>query len=75
LKRETIIKKTKPTLTDEQKESVLAAHSAVNALAAELESNQPGPMGLLAYVQKLKEAVAPLALLLDEPAPSEGELS
>ena len=51
-------------LSPEQKEAVLAAHSSVNALAAELEQNQPGPFALVAYAQKLKAAVAPLLPLL-----------
>ena len=63
-------------LSDEQKEAVLSAHSAVNALAAEMEGTQPGPTGILAYVQKFRDAVTPLLpLLLEEATPSEGEAS
>lgn len=63
-------------LTDAQKEAVLAAHSTINILASEIESNQPGPYGLLAYAQKLKDAAALLLpLLLEEANTSDGEPS
>jgi hypothetical protein len=62
------MKKPAPGLSEQDKESVLAAHTEVNRLAAEIETNRPGPFDLVAYGEKLRAAVEPLLPLIADPA-------
>jgi hypothetical protein len=65
------MKKPAPGLSDQDKESVVAAHTEVNRLAAEIETNRPGPFELVAYVEKFRAAVEPLLPLIADPAQAE----
>ena len=61
------MKKPAPGLSEQDKESVLAAHTEVSRLAAEIEANRPGPFELVAYAEKFRAAVEPLAALVADP--------
>lgn len=61
-------------MSESEKAAVLAAHTAVNRIAAEIDGNRPGPAQIADVVEQLRAAVEPLAALVaDEPAAESDE--
>lgn len=51
-------------MSETEKAAVLAAHTAVSRVAADIDANRPGPFELGAVVESLRAAVAPLGEIL-----------